>query len=50
MTDVEVTAILIKEKVCQCYKTKMEQRANIKFCVKLEKKLADIRIDTKSLW
>ena len=41
MTDVKVTAISIKEKVCLCYKTKMEQRANIKFCVKLEKKFAE---------
>ena len=41
MTDVKVTAISIKKKVCQCYKTKMEQKANIKFCVKLEKKFAE---------
>ena len=41
MTDVKVTAISIKEKVCQCYRTKIEQRANIKFCVKLEKKFAE---------
>ena len=41
MTDVKVTAISKKEKVCKCYKTKIEQRANIKFCVKLEKKFAE---------
>ena len=40
MADVKVTAISIKEKVCY-YKTKMEQRANVKFCVKLGKKFAE---------
>ena len=36
MTDVKVKVISIKE-----METKMKQKANIKFCVKLEKKFAE---------